>query len=187
MWRIFSIWQIVMWRKSPHEKLLFGEMFPHGKYGEKYVIWRNVETNLSCGEICPQEKRWNNLFCHNLCCFVEKLVLLPFTLFCRNLRVFAWREIEPKIVSVEKKGQISGMTVAIYWQLDHQLTSIWGVSSLPFEVLCHCHSRYQVAPPFKVHDNKKIVFDCLDQNDHYKKAIENFGNNSFYSGCIRED
>ena len=79
------------------------------------------------------------------------------------------------------------MTVAIYWRLEHQLTSIWGVSSLPFEVPCHCHFRYQVAPPFKVHENKKIVFDCLDQNDHYKKAIENFGNNPFYSGCIRED
>ena len=29
--------------------------------------------------------------------------------FCRDLRDFAWRKIEPKIVLVEKKGQISGM------------------------------------------------------------------------------
>ena len=30
--------------------------------------------------------------------------------FCRNLRSFVWRKIEPKIVSVEKKRQISCMT-----------------------------------------------------------------------------
>ena len=28
---------------------------------------------------------------------------------CRNLRAFVWRKVEPKIVSVEKKGQISCM------------------------------------------------------------------------------
>ena len=30
-------------------------------------------------------------------------------LFCRDLRALAWRKIGPKILSVEKKGQISGM------------------------------------------------------------------------------
>ena len=35
-------------------------------------------------------------------------VLLRF--FCRDLRTFVWRKIQPKIVSVEKKGQISCMS-----------------------------------------------------------------------------
>ena len=30
-------------------------------------------------------------------------------LFCRDLRAYVWRKIEPKIVPVEKKRQISGM------------------------------------------------------------------------------
>ena len=43
--------QIVMWRNSPHDKLSFGEMSPHGKYGDKSVIWRNAER-----KICHVEK-----------------------------------------------------------------------------------------------------------------------------------
>ena len=30
-------------------------------------------------------------------------------MFCRDLRAFVWRKIEPKIVLVERKRQISGM------------------------------------------------------------------------------
>ena len=41
-------------------------------------------------------------FVGNLRCFAE--------IFCRDLRTFVLRKIAPKIVSVEKKGQISCMT-----------------------------------------------------------------------------
>ena len=55
------------------------------------------------------------MFCRILCCFVAKSLfyasyaVLSQNLFCRYLRALAWRKIEPKILSVEKKGQISGM------------------------------------------------------------------------------
>ena len=41
------------------------------------------------------------IFVGNLRYFVE--------IFCCDLRAFAWRKNEPKIVSVEKKGHISCM------------------------------------------------------------------------------
>ena len=55
------------------------------------------------------------MFCRILCCFVAKSLfyaiyaVLSRNLFCRYLRALAWRKIGPKILSVEKKGQISGM------------------------------------------------------------------------------
>ena len=54
------------------------------------------------------------MFCRILCCFVAKSLfyaiyaVLSRNLFCRYLRALAWRKIGPKILSVEKKGQISG-------------------------------------------------------------------------------
>ena len=45
-----------------------------------------------------------SLLC-DLRCFVAKSV-------CRYLRALAWRKIGPKMLSVEKKGQISGMMTA---------------------------------------------------------------------------
>ena len=62
-------------------------------------------------EKCPSLSKNNvcNLWCFvakyvfcNLHCFVMKS-------FCRDLRAIAWRKFEPKIVPVEKQGQISGM------------------------------------------------------------------------------
>ena len=50
------------------------------------------------------------------CCkidFVTIYALLSENLFCRDLRTFVWRKIEPKIASVEKKWQIWGMPVAV--------------------------------------------------------------------------
>ena len=48
------------------------------------------------------------LFCRKIC-FVAIYAVLSQNVSCRNLRAFAWRKIGPKIVPVEKKGQISGM------------------------------------------------------------------------------
>ena len=87
-------------------------MSPLGKYGEKSVMWINVETNQSCGEISLHEKCGDKsvlsqfkLFCRKIC--FDAISGAKY--FCRDLRAFAWRKIEPKFVSVEKKGQISGM------------------------------------------------------------------------------
>ena len=55
------------------------------------------------------------MYCRILCCFIAKFLfyaiyaVLLRNLFCRDLRALAWRKIGPTILSVEKKGQISGM------------------------------------------------------------------------------
>ena len=89
------------------------------------AMWRNFRLNaeivpfkcgenLSHGEISPHEKCGDKsvMFCRILCCFVAKsffyviYAVLSRNLFCRGLRALTWRKIEPKIVTVEKKGQI---------------------------------------------------------------------------------
>ena len=65
---------------------------------DKDEMWANIPifvtgtTGDACGEnICHVEKFLHmrnveeNLFGHNLCCFVSTSVLLPFTLFCREI------------------------------------------------------------------------------------------------------
>ena len=100
-----------MRRNSPHNKLSVEEVFPHGKYGDKSVMWRYVETNLSYGEISPHERCGDKsdlsqfmLFCRKIC-FVAIYAVLSRNLFGRDLLAFAWRKIEPKILSVEKKDK----------------------------------------------------------------------------------
>ena len=51
------------------------------------------------------------LFCREIC-FVAIYAVLWRNLFCRDLRAFVWRKVEPKIVLVENKRQISGMDMA---------------------------------------------------------------------------
>ena len=87
MWRNFSTWQIVMWKK-----LSTWEMW------RKYVMWRNYVHNLCF--FCRIKLLWNHFFC-DLRYFVENF-LSQFMRFCVE-------KIKPKIVSVEKKGQISCM------------------------------------------------------------------------------
>ena len=71
-----------------------------------------MERNLSCGEISPHERCGDKsdlsqflLFSRKIC-FVAIYAVLSQNLFGRDLHAFAWRKIEPKIMSVEKKGQI---------------------------------------------------------------------------------
>ena len=48
------------------------------------------------------------MFCRILCCFVAKSLfyaVLSQNLYCRYLRALAWRNIGPKILSVEKKDK----------------------------------------------------------------------------------
>ena len=53
-----------------------------------------------------------NQFCHNLRCLAAKSVFLQFTLFCCEIcsvaiyALLRGEKLKPKILSVEKKGQI---------------------------------------------------------------------------------
>ena len=104
-----------MWRNflhSPHDKLSVREMSSHGRFGEQSVMWRSVESNVSCGEYSSHEKCGDKsvlsqfmLFFRKIC-FVAIYAVLSRNLFCRNLRAFAYRKIETKIVAVEKRTNI---------------------------------------------------------------------------------
>ena len=50
------------------------------------------------------------LICRKIC-FAAIYAVLAQNLFCCDLRTFVWRKIYSEIVRVEKKGQISGMTI----------------------------------------------------------------------------
>ena len=107
-----------MCSNSPCDKLSVGKMSLLGKYSEKFVMWKNMKTNLSCEEISPNDKCGDksvfftiyavlsrNMFCcHLRCCFVAKKI----SSFLQYLHAFVWRKIEQEIVPVEKKGQNQG-------------------------------------------------------------------------------
>ena len=92
-----------MWRN----RLSYGEISPHEKYGAKSVVWGkflhmiNVDSNLSCGAAQPtflplslihplliyQINNVYNLWCFNAYCAVslQNRLILRFTLFCRKI------------------------------------------------------------------------------------------------------
>ena len=67
---------------------------------------------------------------HPLWCFVA-FFFCQYTLFCRDLHAFAKRKIMPKIMPVEKKGQISGTSTTGCQRGDQQCTQYkswnWGL------------------------------------------------------------
>ena len=75
---------------------------------EQNVLCGEMWGNLSCGEVFPHDRllHMNKLtfFCCKIC-FVAIYAVLSRNLFCRDLRAFVWRKIEPKIVPVEKKDK----------------------------------------------------------------------------------
>ena len=78
---------------------------------KNYVMWRNLEQNLSCWDISPHNKCGDKsllspfmLFCREIC-FVAIYAVLPQNLFCHNLCTFVWRRIYWEIVHVEKKDK----------------------------------------------------------------------------------
>ena len=101
MWRNLTIWQMVRWSNFPHDRLSCGKNSPHEK----------CEENLKCGEImCTIYGVLSHftIFCCTIIFFGIYAVLLR-NQFWYDLRAFAWRKIELKIVPVEKKWQIWGM------------------------------------------------------------------------------
>ena len=99
---IYHIWD--MWRKiCPVEKFQI--------YTYAWQMWRNLKF-LHIWHVCDVENVSTYVQFMLFSCkidFVTIYALLSENLFCRDLRTFVWRKIEPKIASVEKKWQISGM------------------------------------------------------------------------------
>ena len=82
------------------------EKFLHMRNVTKmFHIMYNLCRNVAYNDISLLQTM---LFCCKIC-FVAIYVVLSRNLFCRKLRAFVWRKIEPEIVLVEKKRQISGM------------------------------------------------------------------------------
>ena len=78
--------------------MLCGEIVPHD-INEKtlctiYAV--TLRNHISLSQL--------TLFCYKIC-FVAIYAVLSRNLFCRDLRPFVWRKIEPKIVPVEKKDK----------------------------------------------------------------------------------
>ena len=92
-----------------------------------HVEWFKISSHERCGEI------WYLLHCvYNLWYFVAFYTVLLqnsyffwlFTVFCRkilsrDLRAIVWRKFESKIVPVEKKWQIWGMSAWIYEKIQN--------------------------------------------------------------------
>ena len=79
-------------------------------------MWRNLKF-LNIWHVHNVENVSTYVQFMLFCCiigFVAIYALLSRNLFCRDLRTFMWRKIEPKIKYVEKKLQISGMKPTMY-------------------------------------------------------------------------
>ena len=105
----------VTWRNFPHNRLSCGEnLHMTDCHVENYLHMVNVEKSIQWGNF-PHEKCGHksvlSQFSFVICkiWFVTIYAVLSWNLFCCDLRSFVWRKIEPKIVLVEKKRQISGM------------------------------------------------------------------------------
>ena len=126
MWEMsdFSTWQ--MWRnlKLPTSGIC--------------VMWRNFSFlhiyHYSLTKINNVYSLWTFVafyatsFCKNH--FFANYAVLSRNLFCRDIRVFVWKKIEPKIVYEEKKLQISGMCISVVRFLSckhvrHQMNVHW--------------------------------------------------------------
>ena len=84
---IWNFSPLIMWRQS---------RFLHITDVDKFEI----SLHMSCGDNSDFSTSFVafSLFCCKITPFLQ------FTLFCRDLRVFAWRKIEPKIVPVEQSS-----------------------------------------------------------------------------------
>ena len=88
---------------------------------EQNVLCGEMWRNLSCGEMFPHDRllHMNKLtFFSCKICFVTIYAVLSQNLFCRDLRAFVWRKVEPKIVLVEKKDKYQ-----VYLRFELSLTN----------------------------------------------------------------
>ena len=93
--------KLCLWR----ENLPCGEMSPHGKYGEKSVMWRNVEKNLSYTEISLHKKcGYKSFLSQN--CFVAIYAVSLLNLFCCNLHAFCVEKLNQKLCLWRKRTNI---------------------------------------------------------------------------------
>ena len=116
------------------------QISPHLSYGEIWnfspsTMWRKFRflhmTDVGKSEMSP---RLSCVWFLQYAIFAIYAVLSR-NLFCRDFRVFAWRKIEPKIVSVEEKWQIWGMAMPLvddsktFWSTTfiHGIDSSWAM------------------------------------------------------------
>ena len=139
MWRnpkLLHIHHVEKTQIYPHDRCWEYELSPHNRWGEFHHLLIYQINNV-----------------YNLRCFyvyyavlLQNLFILRFTLFCRkirfcrDLRAFAWRKTEPKIVPVEKKGQISCMYLVPDWYILKTLVAPFCIVGLFYnKSKHHCH------------------------------------------------
>ena len=134
-----------MWRKICHVENFF--IYMHDRCREIWnfstcwvisnfstlQMWRNLKF-LHIWHVYDVENVLTyvhvTLFCLKIG-FVVIYAVLSQNLFCRDLRTFVWRKIEPKITYVEKKWQISGMDSTSTYP------SQWASESVSHWPVCH--------------------------------------------------
>ena len=119
------------------------------------------------------------------CCkidFVTIYALLSENLFCRDLRTFVWRKIEPKIASVEKKWQIWGMNIqGVSKKSEFSENQLWQIL------------LWLVRNPYGIFDKSS----CVALSEHwlltneviFQNMLKEMSNILFFQwqSCIRED
>ena len=73
-----------------------------------FVMWINDKFIAPCTKLCSL---WR---IYNVCCLLVINAVLTQNSYCRNLRTFVWRKMNPKILSVEQKWQIWCMNLISY-------------------------------------------------------------------------
>ena len=147
-------------------------MFPHAKYGDKSVMWKNVETNLSCVEIFPHERCGDKsdlsqfmLFCRKIC-FVAIYAVLSQNLFGCDLRAFAWRRSWTKnSVCGEKRTNMRyAQTLCVrYCSLSNMTPTLcvnWSIMT-PTPV---CHQQVSSLPLSPNHCTPSAESRCVNEH-----------------------
>ena len=112
--QVFKYSKVQMFKSS---NVQISESSPHDKCGAKCVIRRNLSCfhmkDFSTWAFFSISLSQLTLFCFEIC-FVAFYADFSRNLLCCDLRASVWRKIEPTIVPVEKKSQISGMIVPLF-------------------------------------------------------------------------
>ena len=150
MWRNIRLPYITDVEKSENSPHLSCQISPHDRCGEiwnfspcwvisnfsTWQMWRNLKF-LHIWHVYDVE---NVLTYVHVMLFCLKIVViytvLSLNLFCRDLRIFVWRKIVPKIRYVEKKilcGEILDLPKIVY------VEKKWQISGMIYSsLICRC-------------------------------------------------
>ena len=93
-------------------------------------MWRNLSTSIHMRNVETTQ------FCHNLRCSGAKLVLLQFTLFCRELRTFAWKNMNQQLCLWRKGDKYEVCCLQVLF-----LVCFCGIFEFELSVYFHCISQ----------------------------------------------